>query len=204
VIQIVLASHNPKKKRELQEILQPFGDRIEVLTLDEVSNLPEVEEDGKTFLENAKKKAATIAHATKRWALGDDSGLAVDALDGQPGVHSARYAGEPRDQARNNAKLLAELQGIPREKRTAHFHCSLALADPVGKICLTAEGRCDGLILDAPRGEGGFGYDPLFYYPPLNKAFAELTPTQKHEVSHRGQAMRQFLEKLGPLLKSCS
>ena len=202
MIQLVLASRNPKKRRELEETLRPIHDRVQVLGLEAVSDLPEVEEDGRTFLENAQKKAIAAAKATRCWALGDDSGLEVDALGGRPGVHSARYGGEPRDQNRNNARLLKELQGIPEGRRTARFRCELALADPEGRIRLTAEGRCEGQILEAPRGEGGFGYDPLFYYPPLKKAFAELTPAQKHGVSHRGRAMRRFLEKLEPLLDS--
>lgn len=207
MIELVLASRNPKKKGELQQILGALlpssSSRLEIRlrTLDEFGEIPETEENEPTFEGNAAKKAREAALATKRWALGDDSGLEVDALGGRPGVYSARYAGEPRDQSRNNAKLLEELRGLPQEKRNARFVCSLALSDPQGAIRLAIRGICEGHILEAPRGQGGFGYDPLFYYAPLSRSFAELTPEEKHLVSHRGNALRELAKQMESLGK---
>lgn len=187
-VEIVVASRNPKKAAELRRLLGELP--VRVLGADEAGVDLEVVEDGETFAENAAKKAAAFARASGRWALGDDSGLCVDALGGRPGVRSARYAGEKADDAANNRRLLAELAGIPPERRTARFVCSLALADPTGKIRLAVEKSAEGRILEAARGAGGFGYDPLFFFPSLSKAFAELAPDEKDRVSHRGAALR--------------
>ncbi len=197
-VEIVVASRNPKKAAELRRLLA--GLRVRVLGAEEAGVDLEVEEDGETFAANAAKKASAFARASGRWALGDDSGLCVDALGGRPGVRSARYAGEGADDVANNAMLLAELAGVPDERRTARFVCSLALADPPGEIRLAVEKTAEGRILEAPRGVGGFGYDPLFFFPSLVKTFAELSPAEKDRVSHRGAALRALAADLPRLL----
>ena len=152
-------------------------------------------EDGKTFREHAVKKAVTVAVLLKEWTLADDSGLEVDALDGAPGVFSARFAGEPGDDRKNNEKLLRLLAGVPMEQRTARFRCVLALASPEGEVW-TTERTCEGLIGLAPRGDQGFGYDPLFYLPELGVTMAELPEEKKNAISHRGKAMKDLLAYL--------
>lgn len=190
-MKIVLASNNAKKRRELDAILSGLG--VELIDA-ESTRFVDVVEDGETFADNARKKAQGFAAANNLPALADDSGLCVDALGGAPGVRSSRYAGEDASDADNNARLLDELQGI--EGRTAHFICALHLAFPGGQPPITAEGRTDGVILDAPDGDEGFGYDPLFFSTDLNKSFASATPEEKASVSHRGRALRVFAEKL--------
>ncbi|HET6202727.1 MAG TPA: RdgB/HAM1 family non-canonical purine NTP pyrophosphatase [Planctomycetota bacterium] len=199
-IEIVVASRNRKKAAELGRFLARLP--VRTLDADEAGGNVQVEEDGETFAANAAKKAAAFARACGRWALGDDSGLCVDALGGAPGVRSARFAGEKANDFANNRKLLAELAGIPAERRTARFVCSLALADPTGTIRLAVEGSAEGRVLAAPRGVGGFGYDPLFLYAPLGRTFAELPPEEKDRVSHRGVALRALAAGLVPLLGS--
>jgi XTP/dITP diphosphohydrolase len=198
-MELVLASGNPKKAAELRALLEPLGARV--LTAAEVGGLPEVEEDRDTFAGNARKKAESAAQATGRWCLADDSGLCVEALDGAPGVRSARYAGPECDDEANKAKLLEALAGKPEAERGAHFVCALALAGPGGQTEVEFEGQTHGRILDAPRGQAGFGYDPLFLFtePGLaetGRAFAELTPAEKARVSHRGRALRGLAEHL--------
>jgi len=193
---LVFATRNRGKLVELRELLPG----IEVRSLDDV-HVPEVVEDADTFAGNAAKKAREVSAATRLPALADDSGLEVDALDGAPGVYSARYAGVSGHgaDAANNAKLLAALAGVPRERRTARFHAALALADvhgPLGDRVLTADGTCEGLVLDAPRGTGGFGYDPLFFAPELGQTFAEAGVGTKSELSHRARAMRAMRSQL--------
>jgi XTP/dITP diphosphohydrolase len=193
--EIVLASANPAKAQELARLLE--GLPVRVRRPADVGGLPPVVEDGATFAANAEKKAVTAARASRRWALADDSGLCVDALGGEPGVRSARYAGEGADDARNNAALLRALAGA--SDRSARFVCSIALADPSGEVRFRAEGSVEGKILEEPRGSGGFGYDPLFFHPPLGRTFAELPPREKDAVSHRGRALRALrahLERL--------
>ena len=192
MIKLVLASRNRKKIAELQTLLASLSSKVEVLSLDDIGFFDEIIEDGDTFAENSLIKASV---PTKLGYIGiaDDSGLAVDALDGAPGVYSARYSGEGTDTA-NNAKLLKALADVPDEKRTARFCTVVTCAFPDGTN-FQVEGTCEGTILHAPDGEGGFGYDPLFYYAPLNKTFAALTPEEKNSVSHRGCAMRAFVEK---------
>ena len=194
---IVLASNNAKKVKELQSLLDPLG--ITIVTQGELG-VPEAEEPHCTFIENALAKARHAAQLTGLPALADDSGLCVEALGGAPGVYSARYAGEPKSDARNNEKLLAELAVFPEAaQRRAHFVCVLVLVrsadDPQPLI---AEGECPGEILTAPRGEGGFGYDPLFWLPAFGQAMAELSAEQKNQISHRGQAITRLVERLAP------
>ncbi|HUJ63634.1 MAG TPA: RdgB/HAM1 family non-canonical purine NTP pyrophosphatase [Kofleriaceae bacterium] len=191
---VVFATRNRGKLVELRELLPG----IAVVAADEVG-APEVVEDAATFAGNAAKKAREVSAATGLPALADDSGLEVDALGGAPGVHSARYAGEPADDAANNAKLLAALAGVPPARRTARFRAALALADvrgPLGDRVLASEGTCEGTILTAPRGTGGFGYDPLFFAPELGMTFAEAGVGSKSELSHRARAMRAIRPQL--------
>ncbi len=192
-MKIVLASRNKGKVAELQRLLAAeLGDVIDLVSLDDVGITGEIEENGKTFAENAYIKAS-VAAMSGYPGLGDDSGLAVYALDGAPGIYSARYAGEHGNDAANNALLLANLEG--KTDRRAAFVCTLALVYPDGKS-VQAEGRVEGEILTAVRGEGGFGYDPLFYYPPFARSFAEISREEKNEISHRGAAVRALAAKL--------
>lgn len=199
-LELVLASGNAKKLAELRRIVQPLG--ITVLSPADVGGLPEVVEDGDTFTANAAKKASSAARHANRWALADDSGLAVDALDGAPGVHSARYAGTHGDDAANNARLLAALAEVPDGDRGAAFHCALALAAPgSGEVSQTASGKVRGEILRAAEGEGGFGYDPLFRFTEpafatTGMVFATLSADEKADVSHRGRALRAIVPAL--------
>ena len=204
---LLFATRNRGKLVELRELLPG----IEVRSLDDIT-VPEVVEDADTFAGNAAKKAREVSQATGLPALADDSGLEVDALGGAPGVYSARYAGEAPEvergglrrtreeaDAANNAKLLAALAGVPSEKRTARFRAVLALADvtgPLGGEVITADGACEGFILDAPRGTGGFGYDPLFFAPELGMTFAEAGVGPKNDLSHRARAMKAIRGRL--------
>ena len=191
---VVLASRNKGKVAELQRLLvQELGDVIELKSLDEVGITDEIEEDGQTFAENAMIKARAAA-ASGYPGLGDDSGLVVPALNMEPGVYSARYAGAHGDDAANNALLLKNLEG--ESNRAAAFVCSLALVFPDGSAPIRANGAVEGEILVSPRGEGGFGYDPLFWYDPLGKTLAELTTDEKNAISHRGAAVRQLAARL--------
>ena len=191
---LLAATHNRGKLVELKKLLE--GLPVELLTLDDLPGFPPVEETGDTFRENAVIKAALLAKESGILTVADDSGLEVDALNGQPGVYSARFAGEPPDDRRNNRKLLQMLAGVPPAQRTARFVCVIAIATPDGQVH-TAEGQCEGIILTESRGEGGFGYDPLFYVPALQKTMAELTLEEKNRISHRGQALR----KAAPILR---
>ena len=189
---IVLASGNAAKKREIEQLLAPFGTRV--VTQTELG-ITEAEEPHETFRDNALAKARHACFATRLPALADDSGLCVAALGGAPGVHSARYAGEPRSDQRNNQKLLAELQAI--SDRRAHYVCVLVLMrGPADLEPLVVEAEWHGEIGVAPRGSGGFGYDPLFYLPALGKTAAELDPEAKNRISHRGLALARLLELL--------
>lgn len=195
-MKLVLATRNRGKVRELGELVSPFG--YEVVSLDHYPGVPEIIEDGTTFKENAVKKATTVARLTGQLALADDSGLEVDYLGGAPGVYSARFAGEGHDDRANNEKLLRLLEGVPPEKRTARFRCVVAVATPQGQV-FTAEGSCEGIIAGEPRGEGGFGYDPLFYLPGYGKTFAQLDPAEKNRISHRARALALAREILAGL-----
>jgi XTP/dITP diphosphohydrolase len=195
---LVFATRNRGKVAELRQLLADVD--LEVRSLDQVDRpVPEVIEDGDTFHDNAVKKAREVSAALGLPALADDSGLEVDALGGAPGVISARYAGPEADDAANNAKLLAALSGVPAERRTARFRAVLALADvdgPLGDRFITAEGVCPGSVLTAPRGTGGFGYDPLFYAPELGATFAEVGIGAKGGLSHRARAMAAIRPRL--------
>ena len=189
---IVLASGNRGKKAEIEQLLEPFGTRV--VTQSELG-ITEAEEPYDTFFENALAKARHAAFATRLPALADDSGICVDALGGAPGVHSARYAGEPRSDARNNEKLLFELKN--ENNRSAHYVCVLVLVRGPGDTDpLVAQAEWHGVIAHAPRGTNGFGYDPYFLVPGLGKTAAELAPEYKNRLSHRGQALAKLLELL--------
>jgi len=193
----VVATANAHKVRELAALFDGFA--VDLVARPDDLAMPE--ETGNTFLANARIKARAIAQATGEVALADDSGLEVDALGGDPGVLSARYAGEDASDADNNAKLLAELSGIHGPNRRARFRCVLALVGPDGKE-LTADGRCEGFVLDAEKGAGGFGYDPLFQPEGDTRALAEYAEAEKNAISHRGRAarkLREMLERLGRL-----
>ena len=187
----VLATHNPGKLKEMSDILARFG--VEVVSPGDLGITVDVEETGTTFAENAMLKAKAICAAAKLPAIADDSGLCVDALNGGPGVYSARYGGEGLDDKGRYTLLLNNRRG--QTTRAAHFTCSIACAFPNGDT-LTAEGRCDGTIAFAPMGEGGFGYDPVFFVPEKAKTFGQLTAEEKSTISHRGKALKSFAEKL--------
>jgi XTP/dITP diphosphohydrolase len=195
---LVVGTRNVKKRAELLEILGDLGLDLRDLTL--YPQAPEVEEDGRTFEENARKKAVELARALGAWCLGEDSGLVVPALGGRPGVYSARYAGRQGDDEANNDRLLAELRPLPPDKREAYYVCTAALADPSGEVRATADGRCHGRIIPERRGAGGFGYDPLFLIPEYHRTFGELSPRVKHALSHRARALAQLRPALRRLL----
>ena len=198
---VYVATSNPGKLRDFAGAAERHG--IEIVPVPGFSSLAPAIEDGATFEANARKKAEQYSHAVPgEMVLADDSGLEVDALAGAPGVHSARYAADQphlaednTDDQANNARVLRELRGIPREKRTGRFICVLAMARD-GMTLATFRGTAEGVILEAARGENGFGYDPLFYFPSIEKTFAELTAVEKAQYSHRGAAFGQFLEWL--------
>jgi XTP/dITP diphosphohydrolase len=192
---IVLATNNKNKVKEFKALLKDSPVRIKCLQ--DYGPLPEAIEDGETFDDNAYKKAFHYARVLGVPCLADDSGLVVDALDGKPGVYSARYAGEKATDRENCDKLLLEMEG--KDNRCAHFECVLSLATPGGPA-LTWEGRCDGEITRERRGESGFGYDPVFFYPDFDKTFAEVSMEQKSKVSHRGRAMAEFAGEIDKVL----
>ncbi|WP_434432013.1 XTP/dITP diphosphatase [Lactiplantibacillus paraplantarum] len=188
---LIIATNNVNKAREFSAMLAPYD--ITIKTLADFQAIPDIKENGITFEENATKKATVVVEATGLPAIADDSGLMVTALHGDPGVFSARYAGD-HDDAANNAKLLANLGGVPEAKRTATFHTTLVALKPSGEK-LVVNGELAGRILIAPRGNNGFGYDPLFWSSKFQKSLAELTPAQKNQISHRGAALRQLMTK---------
>jgi XTP/dITP diphosphohydrolase len=187
--EIVIASKNKGKIREIRQIYADLP-----VAIVEQPDLPEVVEDGDSFSANARKKAVEIARHTGKWALADDSGLEVDALNGAPGIHSARWSGGG-DEA-NNDKLLAELRGVPAPARTARYRAVVVVATPDGRVVAEADGRCEGLIGFERKGTGGFGYDPYFVVPQFGKTMAELPPETKHSISHRGEALRRLRDPL--------
>ena len=191
-MQIVLATHNRGKMKEMSSILAHLP--VKLLTLDDFPQIGEIPETGETLKENAFIKAETVHQKTGLPALADDTGLEVVALDGAPGVHSSRYDGETATFEDNCRKMLQEMDGIPTEERTARFHTVIAFVSNSGNEW--TEGMVEGRILENKRGDGGFGYDPLFYYPPLKKTFAELNSEQKNNISHRGKALRNFCQIL--------
>ena len=194
-MKFVLATHNPGKLREMAAILSQYG--VEVVSPADVGITVDVEETGTTFAEDAMLKAKAICAAANLPAIADDSGLCVDALNGGPGVYSARYGGEGLDDKGRYTLLLQNMRG--QTTRAAHFACAIACAFPNGDE-LTAEGRCDGTIAFAPMGEGGFGYDPVFFVPEKAKTFGQLTAEEKSAISHRGKALKAFSEKLATYL----
>ena len=196
-MEIVLATRNEGKVKELRAMLS--GLDFVVTSLADHPEVPEIVEDGGTFLENARKKARAVVEITGRMALADDSGLAVDALGGLPGVNSARYAGTQGDYKANNEKLLREMADVPDGERSAAFVCTMVLARPGGEEW-DVEGRCEGRIIREYRGSGGFGYDPLFYVPAEGLTMAELPMGRKNEISHRGKALAQMKEILVDIL----
>ena len=188
------------------ELIQPSWEpnsrleRLTIQSLDAFPDAPEIDESESTFAGNARKKATELARALGVWVLADDSGLAVDALNGAPGVLSARYAGEPCDDAANNRKLLEAIAACPDAGRGAAFRCALAVADAAGQVRLEAEGACRGRIIREPRGDHGFGYDPLFLIPEYHKTFGELSPLVKHQLSHRCRAFAHLRPGLAHLI----
>ena len=192
---LVIATRNPGKTSEIRDLLEDFP--VEIKNLDDFGPIPEVQEDGETFDDNAYKKASFTANVLGIPALADDSGLVVEALDGAPGVYSARYAGENATDEQRCSKLLNELK--TETNRKAAFECVICIAVPGGPA-LTYEGRCEGIIAEQPAGENGFGYDPIFYYPPLKKTFAQLTRAEKSRVSHRGRALGEIRDEFEKVL----
>lgn len=186
---LIIATRNKGKIAELAHLLE--GMDIAISSLGDHPEIPDVVEDGDTFLANARKKAGAVRDATGEWVLADDSGLVVPALNGAPGVKSARYGGGQGDYAANNRKLLMEMSGVPDGRRGAAFVCTIVLAAPDGREW-NVEGRCEGVIIRNFRGAGGFGYDPLFFIPEEGKTMAELSTGRKNEISHRGRAFEQI------------
>lgn len=197
---LLLGTSNKDKGRELAEMLAPYGLKIE--TLADVADPLDVVEDGDSFAANAQKKAVEQAKHLGRWVLADDSGIEVDALDGAPGIYSARYSGPEATNSSNNAKLIAELGDLPPNKRGAQYYCHVSLADPSGKVRTDSAGICRGVIRKEPVGTNGFGYDPLFEVVELHRTFGQLGPLVKSTLSHRARALRSILPKLVALAKS--
>ena len=197
---ILIATQNEKKRKEIQDILKDVHG-ILLKGIEDFPFLPLMEEDGNTFRENAIKKAAILAKACNTWAMADDSGLEINALNGRPGVYSSRYAGLNATDEKNIEKVLFELKGVPKEKRTARFVCTIAFAGP-HQLFFVVEGCCNGFITEEPKGSGGFGYDPVFYVPDYKQTFAELNPSIKNKISHRAIALEQFKKHIIPLIHS--
>ena len=194
---LLVASNNQGKIKEIRATLDDF--KLKILGLKEFPQIPEIKEDGNTFKENALKKARTGAEKTGLLTLADDSGLVVDYLNGKPGIYSARFAGADATDADNNQKLLKQLKGVPSQKRTAHFKCVMALVDPKKEKEFTKTGTCNGVITNEPRGDQGFGYDPLFLLPGYEKTMAELPAEVKNKISHRAHALEKIKEVFNKL-----
>lgn len=192
--EVVIASTNQGKIREIESILKDI--KIRVKSLKDFPEIPEIEEDGLTFSENALKKAQLVSKLTGKVTIADDSGLEVEYLNGKPGIHSARYAGKDATDALNIQKLLKELQNVPYAQRKARFRCVMVLCSPKG-FCHSVDGECEGIIGFEPQGTYGFGYDPVFIVPEYNKTMAQLSPNIKNRISHRAKA----LEKLKAIIK---
>ena len=192
-MEIVVATKNKGKIKEIKEVLK--GIDAEILSIDEIGLEIEVEEDGRTYSENAAKKAVEVAKRTRKTALADDSGLEIDALNGKPGINSSRFAGVDADDRERNLKILEMMKDVPHEKRGARFRCVIAIAEPNGKS-YTCEGVCEGEIAESIRGDKGFGYDPIFIIPEYGKTFGELGPEVKDKISHRAKALKKAVEVL--------
>ena len=198
---ILIATQNKHKRREILDIVRDVPG-VSFLGVEDFPFQPVVEEDGASFRDNAILKATALARACNTWAMADDSGLEVDALDGRPGVYSSRYSGPGATDKKNIQRVLAELKDVPRERRTARFVCAIALAAP-RQVFFVVEGRCEGVVTRRSRGTGGFGYDPIFYLPEYKQTFAELSGSDasiKNTISHRAQALQQFKERIQPLI----
>mgnify|MGYP001393288990 CR=1 FL=1 len=196
--EVIIATKNKGKAREFERMFQPLG--YEVKTLLDYPDIEDVEETGTTFEENARLKAETVSKEIGRVVIADDSGLIVDALDGAPGVFSARYAGAEKNDEANIDKVLQNLEGVPENERTARFYCALAVAIP-GQETVTVDGTCEGRILSERRGHYGFGYDSIFFVQEFGRAMAELEPAEKSKISHRGNALRKLEGILPSLLE---
>jgi XTP/dITP diphosphohydrolase len=196
---LLIATHNPGKVREYRELLADLP--LEITYLDAEGISLEVEETGDTFADNAVQKGTVYARASGLWTWADDSGLEVDALGGGPGVHSARYAGPAAGDADRRRRLLNALAGVPWNRRTARFHCAVALVTPRGDA-RTADGICEGIIAFGPAGDNGFGYDPVFYLPARAATMAQLPPEEKNRISHRGRAAQKAARLLEEMLRS--
>lgn len=194
-IPLVIATRNKGKIVEIKELLKDFP--VELRSLNDFGPIPEAVEDGNTFDENAYKKSSLAARVLGYPALADDSGLTVEALNGAPGVHSARYAGKDATDEQRSAEVLRKMEG--KSNRKAAFECVISIAVPTGPA-LTYEARCEGLISEQPAGSNGFGYDPIFYYPPLGKTFAEITREEKNRISHRGKAFKELQNEFDKVL----
>jgi len=194
---IIIATGNKGKAKEFETLFSPLG--YKVLTLHDLEGASDVEETGVTFEENAIIKAEALCQQFNTMVIADDSGLMIDALDGRPGVYSARYAGEQKDDNANIDKVLEELKDTPEKDRTARFYCALAVAVP-GEETITVSGTVEGRIANERKGENGFGYDPVFYVPALGKMMAELKPEEKNAISHRANAMKKLKELLPKLI----
>jgi XTP/dITP diphosphohydrolase len=192
---LVIATRNKGKTKEIKALLKDFP--VNIKNLDDFGPIPHLEEDGDTFDENAYKKASFAARILGLPALADDSGLIVEALDGAPGIHSARYAGENATDEQRYLKLLEDMKG--KSNRKAAFECVISIAVPTGPA-LTYEARCEGLITTEPAGSNGFGYDPVFFYPPYNKTFAQITGKEKNRISHRGKALAELKSEFDKVL----
>jgi len=192
---LVIATRNKGKTKEIKALLKDFP--VDIKNLDDFGPIPHLEEDGNTFDENAYKKASFAARILGLPALADDSGLIVEALDGAPGIHSARYAGENATDEQRYLKLLEDMDG--KSNRKAAFECVISIAVPTGPA-LTYEARCEGLIATEPAGSNGFGYDPVFFYPPYNKTFAQITRKEKNRISHRGKAFAELKSEFDKVL----
>jgi XTP/dITP diphosphohydrolase len=191
---LVLGTHNKKKGQELRDLLDPHG--VALKTLADFPGAIDVVEDGDSFAANAALKATQQARHLGQWVIGEDSGLAVDALDGRPGIYSARFAGEEATDLENNERLVEELRDVPLERRTAHYVCHITLSDPDGQIHVDCEDVCRGRIRSEPAGSAGFGYDPLFEVIEYHQTFGQLGAVVKSLLSHRARAMRRFLPQL--------
>ena len=197
---LVIASRNVKKVGEIAGLLAPHG--VTVQSVSEFDGVPEVIEDGETFGENAALKATQTAEFLEQWTLGEDSGLCVDALDGAPGIFSARFSGESATDESNNRLLIERLEGVPDQRRGAHYVCHVAISDPQGEVRLSVEATCRGRIVDEARGENGFGYDPHFLIREFHCTFGELSPVVKQHLSHRARAFARLMPGLVGLLRS--
>ncbi|WP_077214165.1 XTP/dITP diphosphatase [Bacillus dakarensis] len=195
--EVIIATKNKGKAREFERMFRPLG--YEVKTLLDYPSIQDIDETGSTFEENARLKAETVAKEMGKVVIADDSGLMVDALDGAPGIYSARYAGPAKDDEANMDKVLNELAEVPEEKRTARFYCALAVAVPNGET-VTVNGTCEGIILSERRGNNGFGYDPIFFVRDLGRAMAELEPSEKSQISHRANALKRLEDRLPSIL----